>query len=57
VLLNGEEVGTVTSSTRSPRLGASVALGYVRWKHRDVGTTFTIDDQPAEVIALPIRSS
>lgn len=51
VMLGEEEVGVITSSTRSPRLGASVALGYVRWKHREVGTRFTVNDQPAEVIA------
>jgi hypothetical protein len=32
-----------------------VALGYVRWKHREVGTAFTVNSQPAEVIAVPVR--
>ena len=33
-----DEAGWVTSSTVSPRFG-SVALGYVKWKHREPGTT------------------
>jgi folate-binding protein YgfZ len=55
VLLGADEVGVVTSSTRSPRLGASIALGYVQWKHREVGTTLTVNDRPAEVIAVPTK--
>jgi tRNA-modifying protein YgfZ len=55
VLLGTEEVGAVTSATHSPRLGASVALGYVRWKHREVGTALTVGDRPAEVIAVPVK--
>jgi folate-binding protein YgfZ len=56
VLLGDEEVGAITSSTNSPQLGASVALGYVRWKHREVGTQFTVNGQPAEVIEVPIST-
>jgi folate-binding protein YgfZ len=54
IILGAEEVGVTTSATRSPRLGASVALGYVRWKHREVGTVFIVNDYPAEVITVPI---
>jgi folate-binding protein YgfZ len=53
VMSGEEEVGVTTSSTRSLRLGASVALGYVRWKHREVGTQFAVNGQSAEVIAVP----
>jgi len=34
---DGQEVGVVTSSCHSPRLGIPVALGYLRWKHQDPG--------------------
>jgi folate-binding protein YgfZ len=33
-----DEVGVVTSSTQSPRLGSAIALGYVRRGHQDPGT-------------------
>ena len=36
--LGSDEAGWVTSSAVSPRFG-SVALGYVKWKHREPGTT------------------
>ena len=34
---DGQEVGVVTSSCHSPRLGAPVAIGYLRWKHQEPG--------------------
>ena len=34
---DGQEVGTVTSSCHSPRLGLPIALGYLRWKHQEPG--------------------
>jgi folate-binding protein YgfZ len=37
VFRDGQEVGVVTSSCHSPRLGAPVALGYLKWKHQEVG--------------------
>lgn len=55
VLSGADEVGVVTSATRSPRLGASLALGYVKWKFRDVGTTLSVGDQAAEVIPVPVE--
>jgi folate-binding protein YgfZ len=53
VIHDGQEVGVVTSSCHSPRLGAPVALGYLRWKHQDVGTRMEADGQPVEVIGMP----
>ena len=54
---DGQEVGQVTSSGHSPRLGAAVALGYVRWKHHDIGTRLEADTPtgrvPVEVVGLP----
>jgi tRNA-modifying protein YgfZ len=35
---DGQEVGVITSSTLSPRLGAPLALGYVRRGHQEPGT-------------------
>jgi folate-binding protein YgfZ len=50
ILAGEEEAGAVTSAARGTGNG-SVALGYVRWKHREPGTPLTIDGQPAEVTA------
>lgn len=43
-----EEAGAVTSATVTPRSG-SVALGYVRWKHRELGTRLTADTPTGRV--------
>lgn len=37
-----DEVGWVTSATESPRFGP-IALGYVKWKHREPGTMLEAD--------------
>jgi folate-binding protein YgfZ len=44
ILAGDEEAGAVTSAT------FGVALGYVRWKHREPGTVLTIDGRPATVV-------
>jgi folate-binding protein YgfZ len=53
----GQEVGVVTSSTFSPRLGAPIALGYLKWKHQEPGTKMEAETpsgrQPVEVLGLP----
>lgn len=53
VIHDGQEVGVVTSSCHSPRLGAPVALGYLRWKHQDLGTRMEANGQPVEVLGMP----
>jgi folate-binding protein YgfZ len=54
---DGQEVGVVTSSCDSPRLGAAVALAYLKWKHQDPGTRMEADTsegkRAVEVIGLP----
>jgi folate-binding protein YgfZ len=54
---DGQEVGVVTSSCHSPRLGAPIALGYLRWKHQEPGTTMEAETAggrvPVEVLGLP----
>ena len=54
---DGQEVGVVTSSCHSPRLGAAIALGYLRWKHQDVGTRMEAETpsgrQAVEVLGMP----
>ena len=57
VFHDGQDVGVVTSSCHSPRLGAPVALGYLRWKHQEVGTRMDAESpagrQPVEVLGMP----
>lgn len=51
---DGQEVGVVTSSCHSPRLGVPVSLGYLRWKHQEPGLRLEADTKQAvEVIGLP----
>jgi folate-binding protein YgfZ len=54
---DGQEVGVVTSSVVSPRLGVPVALGYLRRGSQDVGLKLETESpsgrQPAEVLGLP----
>jgi folate-binding protein YgfZ len=54
---NGTEVGVVTSSCLSPRLGTPVVLGYLRWKHQEPGTRMEAEvvggRVPVEVVGLP----
>ncbi len=50
---DSKEVGLVTSATRSPRLGAPLALGYVHWQHVERGTVLDADGVPVEVLGYP----
>jgi tRNA-modifying protein YgfZ len=49
LLLDGKEVGYVTSAVFSPVLKANIALGYVRREHNAIGTKLT----GAEIVELP----
>jgi tRNA-modifying protein YgfZ len=56
VHVDEREVGRVTSSARSPRLGRAIALGYV---HRDFvapGTELSIEGARAVVIGFPVAA-
>jgi folate-binding protein YgfZ len=57
ILNDGQEVGLVTSSCHSPRLGAPVALAYLKWKHQEPGTRMEAETpagkQAVEVLGLP----
>lgn len=54
---DGQEVGVATSSVVSPRLGAPIALGYLRRGNQDVGLKLEAESaagrQPVEVIGYP----
>ena len=43
VMYNGEEVGVVTSGTKSPVLGYGIAMAYVRKELSKIGTELEID--------------
>ena len=47
------DIGEVTSSTRSPALQTSIALGYVHRDFVEPGTKVTVDGATAEVVTLP----
>ena len=57
VVVDGTDVGRVTSAARSLALGRPIALGYVRREHFEPGTAVTVVDaggtEPARVSALP----
>jgi len=54
VTIGGEEVGTVTSAAPSPKSDGWIALGYVRWKHREPGTICSIDGRKATIAATAL---
>src|SRR5262245_22179168 len=57
VFHSGEEVGFVTTSVFSPRLGRAIALGYLRYGHQTPGMAVEVEMAagrvPAEVSPLP----
>lgn len=54
---NGQEIGVVTSGTKSPSTNKSIGLGYVNAPHHKIGSTIYIQIRkktvPAEVVKLP----
>lgn len=56
---DGKEVGRITSSVHSPRLGTGLGLAYVRRGHQEPGLKLEVGGagkrSPAEVIRLPIE--
>jgi folate-binding protein YgfZ len=54
VVVDGAQVGSVTTSALSPRLGP-VAMAYVHRSHFDPGTELTVGDVAARVERLPFR--
>ena len=53
-----KEIGRVTSVTFSPKLQATIGLGYVRYEHLSPGTPIVLDNVAGSVQALPfIRGS
>lgn len=57
VFSQGTQVGAVTSGTRSPTLGASIAMAYVPTQLSSAGTVLQVDirgsHEPAVVVPLP----
>lgn len=58
LLLDGREVGILTSPTWSPRLKKAIGLAMVRWPQREPGTALTVaDGASATVCGLPFPPS
>lgn len=57
IMLDGNEVGVISSGCASPTLGKSIAMGFVPSDKTEVGTAFEIDAGrtalPARVVQLP----
>ena len=49
-----KEIGRVTSSTFSPRLNTTIALGYVRYEQLGPGTEIFVGDVRGETASLPL---
>jgi folate-binding protein YgfZ len=58
LLLDGKQVGVVTTAVRSPRSQGSIGLGYVRKAHAAPGTALTLElrdgEVQAQIAALPL---
>ena len=54
LLLDGNEIGSVTSTAFSPTLGQPIGLGYLRREHSTIGTRMDASGIPAEVISPPL---
>ena len=49
LFVGADEIGAVTSACNSPRFHATIALGYVRWKHREPGTILEAQTETGRV--------
>ena len=60
LLLNGKNIGKVTSGTFAPTLGESIAMAYIDPRHAAPGTLCEVDirgkTEPARVVTLPFYS-
>jgi folate-binding protein YgfZ len=54
LMLDGKEVGHVTSAAYSPKLGTALSLALIRRAQAKVGTQLTCSGAPAAVVKLPI---
>jgi len=50
---DNQEIGKVTSAVVSPKLGSTIALGYVRYEYLAAGTSVVIDNMAATITELP----
>lgn len=53
---DGKNAGRITSVTFSPKLGKTIALGYVRYDHLTEGTELIVGESPAKITTLPFIS-
>ncbi len=56
LLYEGNEIGNVTSTAYSPKLGQPIGLGYLRRERSAIGTRLDASGIPAEAIAPPLLS-
>ena len=49
----GKDIGWITSTTKSPRLGKEIALGYVKRPYNSAATNLKAGDVAVEVVDLP----
>jgi folate-binding protein YgfZ len=52
---DGNEIGRVTSATRSPRAERMIGMGYLRKEFREIGSRVRWEGGAAGVIALPVE--
>jgi glycine cleavage system aminomethyltransferase T len=49
----GASIGNVTSRAPSPKGDATIALGYVKWKHATAGAALSVEGRPATITKAP----
>lgn len=55
---DGKDIGRITSTTYSPKLESTIALGYVRYEYLPAGTAVKVGDVAGTVVELPfVRGS